>query len=257
MGSVLDITERKRAREHVRQQEQKLAATARLVTMGEMASVLAHEPNQPLSAIASYTTGCLNVLEAGTGSSAELKEALRKATAQTERAGRIIRRVHAFVRRSEPTRKVVGINGVVEEAVGFAESDARNRHVRVARRLTEEDTAVDADPLLLQQVVMNLLRNAMDAMAETPAESRQIDVTTRRAGSTVTVSVADRGCGISPEVERQLFEPFFSTKPEGMGMGLNICRSILELHRGRLWAEPNPAGGTVFSFSLPLEAEVE
>jgi two-component system sensor histidine kinase DctS len=253
MGSVLDITERKRAREHVRQQEEKLAATARLVTMGEMASTIAHELNQPLSAIASYTTGCLNVLEAGAYSPVELKDALQKATAQTQRAGRIIRRVHTFVRKSEPTRKVVGINGVVEEALGFAESDALNRHVRVRTLLSPDDPEVDADPLLLQQVVMNLLRNAMDAMANTPPGAREIMVTTQRAQALVTVSVTDRGCGLSPDVERQLFEPFFSTKPEGMGMGLNICRSILELHRGHVWAERNPAGGTVFSFSLPLE----
>ncbi len=254
MGSVLDITERKRARELARQQEEKLAATARLVTMGEMASTIAHELNQPLSAIASYTTGCLNLLEGGELARGELKEALRKSAQQTQRAGRIIRRVHDFVRKSEPTRTPVRMNAVIEEAVGFAEAEARKRRVRIQARLSDENPELQADPLLLQQVVLNLLRNAMDAMAVTPPADREIRVASEAGPAHVTVSISDRGCGISPEIRAQLFEPFFTTKAEGMGMGLNICRSIMELHRGRVWAEPNPGGGTVFSFSLPVDA---
>jgi two-component system sensor histidine kinase DctS len=251
MASVLDITERKRARELARQQEEKLAATARLVTMGEMASTIAHELNQPLSAIASYTAGCLNLLE-GAAPNGDLQEALRKTAEQTQRAGRIIRRVHDFVKKREPSRTPVRMRAVVEEAVGFADAEARKRRVRIQARLADEDPEVEADPLLLQQVVLNLLRNAMDAMAATPAERRDILVATEAGSASVTVSIADRGCGISPEVRAQLFQPFFSTKAEGMGMGLNICRSIIELHRGRVWAEPNPGGGSVFSFSVPV-----
>lgn len=255
MGSLLDITERKQARERVRQQEEKLAATARLITMGEMASAIAHELNQPLSAIASYTTGCINLLESAEPSSPdELLGALRKAAQQAQRAGRIIRRVHEFVRKSDPTRSAFRINAAVEEAVGFVEAEARKRHVKVRSELTPDDPEVLADPLLVQQVLLNLMRNGMDAMAATAPEGRELLVRTARDGGAVVVGVADRGCGLSPEVEAQLFEPFFSTKAEGMGMGLNICRSIMELHRGRVWAEPNPGGGTVFSFSLPLEA---
>jgi two-component system sensor histidine kinase DctS len=253
MGSLLDITERKRARELARQQEEKLAATARLVTVGEMASTIAHELNQPLSAIASYTTGCLNLLAGGEIARGELEEALRKAAQQAQRAGRIIRRVHDFVRKSEPTRAPVRMNAVVEEAVGFADAEARKRRVRIQVRLAADDPRVQADPLLLQQVVLNLLRNAMDAMAATAPERREIRVATASSPQSVTVSIADRGCGISEEVREQLFQPFFTTKPEGMGMGLNICRSILEVHHGRVWAEPNPDGGTVFSFTLPVE----
>jgi two-component system sensor histidine kinase DctS len=255
MGSVLDITERKRARELARQQEEKLAATARLVTVGEMASTIAHELNQPLSAIASYTTGCLNLLERGAPpeqAGEEIRLALRKTAEQTQRAGRIIRRVHDFVRKAEPTRSPVRMNAVVEEAVGFADAEARKRRVRIHARLADEDPELQADRLLLQQVVLNLLRNAMDAMAATPAERREIRVETEAAASAVTVSISDRGCGIPEEVRDQLFQPFFTTKPEGMGMGLNICRSIIEFHRGRVWAEPNPEGGAVFSFSLPV-----
>jgi two-component system sensor histidine kinase DctS len=253
MGSLLDITERKRARELVRQQEEKLAATARLVTVGEMASTIAHELNQPLSAIASYTTGCLNLLGAGEVARGELEEALRKTAQQAQRAGRIIRRVHDFVRKSEPSRTPVRMNAVVEEALGFADAEARKRKVRIHARLADDDPQIEADPVLLQQVVLNLLRNAMDAMAATPPERREIRVATEAGVHGVTVSISDRGCGISPEVREQLFQPFFTTKAEGMGMGLNICRSILELHNGRVWAEPNPEGGTVFSFSLPKD----
>ncbi len=249
----VDITERKRARELARQQEDKLAASARLVTIGEMASTIAHELNQPLSAIASYTTGCLNLLAEGELARSELQEALRKTAQQTQRAGRIIRRVHDFVRKSEPTRSPVRMNAVVEEAVGFADAEARKRKVRIHARLADDDPEIQADPLLLQQVVLNLLRNAMDAMAATPSTEREIRVSTEAGPANVTVAISDRGCGIAPDVRDQLFQPFFTTKAEGMGMGLNICRSIMEFHRGRVWAEPNPGGGTVFSFSLPVE----
>jgi two-component system sensor histidine kinase DctS len=255
MGSVVDITERKRARELHRQQEEKLAATARLVTMGEMASAIAHELNQPLSAIASYTTGCLNLLAIGAATPPDLKDALSKTSHQAQRAGHIIRRVHEFVRKSEPTRTRVRLGSVLEEAVGFAQADARNRRVRVSSRLSGGDLELDADPVLLQQVLLNLMRNGMEAMAGTAPEQRELTVTATRADGWVTVSVADRGCGLSPEVREQLFEPFFTTKPEGMGMGLNICRSIIEMHRGRVWADSAAGGGTVFSFSLPLEIQ--
>jgi two-component system sensor histidine kinase DctS len=255
MGSVLDITERKRARELVRQREEKLAATARLVTMGEMASTIAHELNQPLSAIASYTTGCVNLIEAGDLGGAELRDALRKTAEQAQRAGRIIRRVHDFVRKSEPTRGPVRMNAVIEEAVGFSEAEARKRRVTIRTCPAAGDPEILADRLLLQQVVLNLLRNAMDAMAATPPERREIRVVTEGSAELITVSISDRGCGIDPGVREKLFEPFFTTKGEGMGMGLNICRSIMELHRGRVWAEPNPGGGTVFSFSLPTDAK--
>jgi two-component system sensor histidine kinase DctS len=254
MGSVLDITERKRARELVRQREEKLSATARLVTMGEMASTIAHELNQPLSAIASYTAGCVNLIEAGDLGGDELRDALRKTAQQAQRAGRIIRRVHDFVRKSEPTRGPVRMNAVVEEAVGFSEAEARKRRVTIRTRPAAGDPELQADRLLLQQVVLNLLRNAMDAMAATPPEQREIEIVTESSADVITVSISDRGCGIDPGVREKLFEPFFTTKGEGMGMGLNICRSIMELHRGRVWAEPNPGGGTVFSFSLPKDA---
>jgi two-component system sensor histidine kinase DctS len=251
MGSLLDITERKRARDRAREQEEKLAATARLVTMGEMASAIAHELNQPLSAIASYTTGCLNVLATGAARREELEDALQKAAHQAQRAGRIIRRVHQFVRKAEPTRTRVQLAGVIDEAIGLVQAEARARQVRI-RTAAVEDVELEADPLLLQQVLLNLVRNGVEAMAATPPEDRELVLSTRREDGVVTVRVADRGCGIPPEAHPRLFDAFFTTKREGMGMGLNICRSIVENHRGRLWAEAAAGGGAVFSFSLPI-----
>ena len=243
MGSVLDITERKRARELARQQEEKLAATARLVTVGEMASTIAHELNQPLSAIASYTTGCLNLLEDGQVPRAELRGrapedrpagAARRADHPARPRLRPQERAHAHARAHERRRR--GGGGVRRrrgaQAPGAGAGATSPRRTPRSRRT----------PLLLQQVVLNLLRNAMDAMAATPPEQREIRVVTEAGPSSVTVSIADRGCGLSPEIRDHLFEPFFTTKTEGMGMGLNICRSIMELHRGRVWAEENPDG---------------
>ncbi len=251
MGSVLDITERKRSAELARQQQEKLQFTARLVTMGEMASTLAHELNQPLSAIASYTTGCQNRLEAGDLPREELKDALGKVASQAQRAGRIIRQVHDFVRRSEPRHAPCEINSVVDEAIGLIEADARKRGVRIVRDLKTGLPELMADRVMIEQVLLNLMRNGMEAMQATPTEKRQLIISTDRAEGGVMVGVADHGSGIAKEMAAHLFEPFFSTKPEGMGMGLNICRSIIEFHKGRLWVDDNLGGGTTFRFTLP------
>lgn len=251
MGSVLDITERKRAAELTRQQQEKLQFTARLVTMGEMASTLAHELNQPLSAIASYTTGCLNRLEAGDLPRDELGDALRKLATQAQRAGRIIRQVHDFVRRSEPQRAPCGINAIVDEATGLIEADAHKRGMRIVRDLAEGLPELMADRVMIEQVLLNLMRNGMEAMQATPAEKKQLIVSTAAVEGGVMVGVADHGSGIAQDAAEHLFEPFYSTKPEGMGMGLNICRSIIEFHKGRLWVDDNLGGGTTFRFTLP------
>ncbi|MBI3149518.1 MAG: PAS domain S-box protein [Betaproteobacteria bacterium] len=250
MGSVLDITERKRAEELARQQQEKLQFTSRLVTMGEMASTLAHELNQPLSAIASYTTGCLNLLEQGEINPPALREALQKSAHQAQRAGRIIRRVHEFVKKRESRLAACAINDVIEDAQGLIEADARKRGVRVTLVLGEYLPELLVDRVMIEQVLLNLMRNGMDAMAQTSPTERELIVSSDLEGEGVRVSVADHGPGIAPEVAAHLYEPFFTTKSEGMGMGLNICRSIVEFHQGRLWHEPREAGGTVFHLTL-------
>lgn len=251
MGSVVDITERKRAEELARQQQEKLQFTARLVTMGEMASTLAHEINQPLSAISSYTTGCLNRLEAGNLPREELRETLGKLASQAHRAGRVIRRIYDFVRRSEPQRSPCDINAVVEDAVGLIEGDARKRGAHIGLSLAEGLPQVRADRVMLEQVLLNLMRNGIDAMQATPSADKRLIVRTATVDDGIEISVADGGGGIAEEAAARLFEPFFSTKPDGMGMGLNICRSIVESHNGRMWVETNPGGGSIFRFTLP------
>ncbi len=251
MASVLDVTERKRAEELSRQHQEKLQHTARLITMGEMASTLAHELNQPLSAIASYATGCLNRLSAGDTKAEELVPPLTKLGAQAQRAGQIIRRIHDFVRKSEPMVVPCFLDEIIEGAVGFLESDARKRGIRVDLDMDGVRPRVEADHILIEQVILNLVRNAIEAMGQTPRSQRALSISLQSLDGQARIRIADRGTGIAPEVAANLFSPFFTTKEAGMGMGLNICRSIVEAHRGHLWFEPNPDGGSIFLFTLP------
>jgi two-component system, LuxR family, sensor histidine kinase DctS len=256
MGSVLDITERKRTAELAQQQMEKLQFTSRLITMGEMASTLAHELNQPLAAIASYNTGCINLLDAGTADPADLRHALEKVGIQAQRAGRIIRRVHDFVRKSEPKLAPCQLADVIDDCLAFIEVDARKRQVRIDRFINPMPE-IQGDRLMLEQVLLNLMRNGMEAMAETAEEMRFLSISAGLENKDVVLRVADNGCGISDKVREKLFTAFFSTKPEGMGVGLSICRSIVEFHRGRLSVDPNldsPSGnGTIFTLTLPIE----
>jgi two-component system sensor histidine kinase DctS len=257
MASVLDITERKRAEELARQQQEQLQFTSRLVTMGEMASTLAHELNQPLAAIASYNTGCLNLLAQRPGRPAgHLRPALEKIGL----SGPARRQDHSPRARFRPQERAqagaLRVGEVIEDCLGFVEAEARKRHVRIECDLPALPP-VPADRLMLEQVLLNLIRNGMEAMAATP-EAQRLRIAVEIGDGELLVSVSDNGCGIAPEIRDKLFTAFFTTKPEGMGIGLSICRSIIEFHRGRLWAEDNPhsptGSGTIFRFTLPLEA---
>lgn len=258
MGSVLDVTEKRRAEELARQQQEKLQFTARLVTMGEMASTLAHELNQPLAAIASYAAGCANRLASGRWQPEEIRAALDKLGRQAQRAGEIIRRVQAFVRKSEPKLQPCRLESVIEDSLVLVEADARTRGISIDFQPEMALPPIMADQVMIEQVLLNLLRNAMDALADTPAPERRITLQVRNLPQEVEVRVRDQGAGLAPEAAQRLFEAFFTTKPDGMGIGLSICRSIIEFHRGRLWYEPNrhPPGsrGTTFIFTLPKEA---
>jgi two-component system sensor histidine kinase DctS len=223
--------------------------------MGEMASTLAHELNQPLAAIASYNTGCLNLVRDGRAIPEDILPALEKIGIQAQRAGKIIRRVHDFVRKSEPKRAPCQVGEVIDDCLGFVEAEARKRHVRIECD-TPSESPILADRLMLEQVLLNLIRNGMEAMSETEETHRCLSITSETRDGELCISVADNGCGISPEIRDKLFTAFFTTKAEGMGIGLSICRSIIEFHRGRLWAEDNPRSptgrGTIFLFTLPL-----
>lgn len=257
MASILDITERKRVQELARQQQEQLQFTSRLVTMGEMASTLAHELNQPLAAIASYNTGCLNLLQRPGCQPQDIRPALEKISTQAQRAGKIIRRVHDFVRKSEPKRAPCQLADVVDDCLGFVEAAARKEGVRIECDIPPLP-AIPADRLMLEQVILNLIRNGMEAMAGTSKADRLLRIAVSREAHELRISVSDQGCGIAPEMRDKLFTAFFTTKPEGMGIGLSICRSIVEFHRGQLWVEDNEdsksGSGTRFVFTLSLEA---
>ncbi|MGI4720976.1 MAG: sensor histidine kinase [Janthinobacterium lividum] len=259
MSSILDITDRKRAEELNRQQQAKLEASARLATMGEISSMLAHELNQPLAAISSYTAGAINVLERCTQAgepvnAGMLRHALEQARQQAQRAGQIIRSVHEFVKKREPRREQVTIRSVVDGVRALVELQARQAGVVLRVELPPQLPEVAADRVMLEQVLLNLTRNAIEAMQDTPPNQRVLRIAAAHLEDKVAVSVIDRGHGIAPEVAAGLFEPFYSTKSEGMGMGLSICRTAIEFHGGTLTHGPNPGGGTVFTFALPILA---
>lgn len=262
MGSILDISDRKRVEALNRQQQEKLQAGARLATMGEIASTLAHELNQPLAAISSYTTGALNLLNSDIARSGALdldllKPALEKAGAQAQRAGQIIRSVHTFVKKREPLREAVAIQVLIDSVMPLVELQAHQFFVVIQTSIAPALPPVLADRVLLEQVLLNLTRNAIEAMRNVPPGRRLLRIV---AGADETasppnavISVIDQGHGIPDDVTDRLFSPFFSTKAEGMGMGLNICRTAIEFHGGTLTHANNPQGGTIFRFSLPSQ----
>ncbi|MBT8634961.1 PAS domain-containing sensor histidine kinase [Polynucleobacter paneuropaeus] len=268
-----DITVRKEADELSRQQEEKMQFTSRLTTMGEMASSLAHELNQPLSAISNYCMGVVKRLQGAGDSdmSREILPALEKASEQAIRAGTIIQRIRGFVKRSEPQREMTSITEIINDAVGLLEIEANRHRLSIVSSIAENLPEVPVDPVLILQVLVNLLKNALDSVREAyPSSSRwsappvkiAADLDTSTFPAMLRIQVSDTGGGIAESVIDRMFEPFFSTKAEGMGMGLNICRSIIESHHGRLWAknqmdpERTKLAGCAFTILLPLESEV-
>jgi signal transduction histidine kinase len=246
-----EITEQRRNEKLFLQQQEKLAMTARLIAVGEMATTLAHELNQPLAAIANYNMGCARRLRSGEWNATELLDAMEKGAVQAERASSVIQRLREFVARRQPQLAACDINDVVREVRPAIEVEAAKRSVRLTLALSERIPYARADKTLMEQVILNLARNAIDAMEKTPAEERELRISSGDgAGNTIEVEVADHGTGIAPELEANLFSPFFSTKPDGMGLGLHISRSIVEAHGGHLWATRNGGRGTVFHFSL-------
>jgi PAS domain S-box-containing protein len=248
-----DITERRQHEETSRIQQEKIQITSRLTTMGEMASSLAHELNQPLTAIANYSMGAVAMVKSGNAKMETLRPALEKAASQAQRAGKIISRIRDFVKRSEPRRQAIQIQTVMDNAISLAEIHSRKRQVAISHKVPENLPDVFADPILIEQVLLNLLKNGLESMEHSAVETLVVAVTLH--DNQIEVAVTDRGHGLSdPE---RLFEPFFSTKSEGLGMGLNICRTIIESHHGRLWAVSNPEGGTTFRFTLPCVSSLE
>jgi len=249
-----DITARVRAEEQARQRQAELAHVARLGTMGEMAAGLAHELNQPLSAIVNYIQASLERIQSGAGDPNELLSDMEQAATQAERAGEIIERIRKFVRKPETQRAAVDPNALVREAADLVKTELRHHEVQLILELTDPLPKVEADSIQIEQVIVNLIRNSMEAMSETGGDGRRLVVQTSSAGrGAVECAISDTGPGLSAEVGERAFDPFFTTKPNGMGMGLSICRTIIEAHGGRLWAMPNAEQGATFRFTLPVE----
>lgn len=255
MGSFIDITDHKKAEELARIQAERMQHTARLVTVGEMASLLAHELNQPLAAIASYASGLQNLLAADAAVPASIAAAVKSIGGAADGAGRIVRRVHNFAKRSEPRLEPVAIRELISETLGFMEPELRKAHVLVTTRLQPMLPEVLADRVLIEQVLVNLVRNGIEAMRETPSGRREIIIGAiwPDENGRVKVTVEDNGTGVAPHLTDQLFTPFITTKSGGMGMGLTICRSILELHGGNIAYVPSERNGAVFHFSLKIQ----
>lgn len=249
--SATDVTVRRLAETLNREQEARLEATARLVTVGEIASSIAHELNQPLAAISNYVLGSLRRLRAGGADSQAIAGALEQAGEQAERAGEIIRRVRDFVHSRQPVLAALDLNALAKRVATAAAHDAERSGADIALRLAPGLPPALADAVMLEQVILNLVRNALDAMREGGGSDPRVEIVTSREGAdALKLTVADRGPGVTAEAAGRLFEPFYTSKAEGMGLGLNICRSIVEFHGGRLWTTPRTGGGAEFHFTV-------
>ena len=256
-GFIRDLTERQQTEARLQELQSELVHMSRLTAMGEMASALAHELNQPLSAIANYMKGSRRLLEQhAEENTGTIRAAMDNAAEQAMRAGQIIRRLRDFVARGESERRVESIAKVVEEASALALVGVKEHGVRVRFQFSQSNDLVVVDKVQIQQVLLNLIRNAIEAMHA--SEKRELLISTEPTGDDMlTISVADTGSGISPEIAKQLFQPFVTTKQQGMGVGLSISRTIVEAHGGKIWVEANPGGGAVFRFTLRSAAARE
>jgi two-component system sensor kinase FixL len=250
-GFVRDITERQTTRERLQELQSELLRASRLSAMGQMASALAHELNQPLTAIINYVQACRRLSVAEDGATRErLHETMDKAVNQANRAGQIIHRMRQFIQKGETERQIESINKLIEEACALALVGAKESGILVRLELSSELPPVLVDRIQIQQVMLNLIRNSVEALSS--ADRRELIIGSHEAnGHMVSVVVADTGPGLDEAVAKQLFQPFVTTKPKGMGLGLSISRSIIDAHGGRLWATPARDGGVVFEFTLP------
>lgn len=264
MSAFLDISEQRRVEEISRASQERLQATARLATVGEMASLLSHELNQPLAAISSYATGSINLLEpspaAGEPNAEQLQDvrmAMQQIARQAERAGKVIKSVHDFVRRRNQARETVHAQQLLDAILPLVVLQARKLGVRVQTSVAPGLPPVLCDRTMVEQVLLNLARNAMQAMDDPAIRTRVLDIRVRMLAlgphhGWLEFSVTDMGAGIAPEVAEKLFTPFFTTRTEGMGLGLSMCRTVIEQHGGSLGFAPQEPRGTVFTFTLPI-----
>jgi two-component system sensor kinase FixL len=250
-GFIRDLTERQQTETRLQELQSELVHMSRFTALGEMASTLAHEINQPLTAIANYLKGCRRILERMEGDQVPmLREAVGQAADQALRAGQVIRHLREFVARGESERHIENLPKLIEEASALALVGAKEKGVRVVFRLDPRAQLVLADRIQIQQVLLNLIRNAIEAMQD--SQRRELVIGTRgdQGDGLVEASVQDTGTGIAPDIAARLFQPFVTTKKHGMGVGLSICRTIVESHGGKIWVESEQGRGTVFRFTL-------
>ena len=251
-----DVTTSTQSRREQTAQHERLLMTSRMMSVGELVSTLAHELNQPLGAIANYLGGALRHLKNSDGQPRPaIVAALEMANRQAEHAARVVLRMREFVRTREPRREVIDLRDVIAQVLTLLELPAQENGVRIDLDLPPELPAAAGDRVMIEQVVLNLVKNAIEAMREVPSTRRVLRIAARTdLDGCLELSVEDRGPGISADAQEQLYSPFFTTKPDGMGMGLNICRSIMEYHQGRLFFINNEAGGSTFCITLPPAA---
>jgi two-component system, LuxR family, sensor kinase FixL len=250
-GFVRDLTERQQTETRLQELQSELVHMSRFTALGEMASTLAHEINQPLTAIANYLKGCRRILQRMEGDEvAMLSDAVNLAADQALRAGDVIRHLREFVARGESERHIENLPKLIEEASALALVGAKEKGIRVTFRLDPAAPLVFADRIQIQQVLLNLIRNAIEAMQDAPRRELLIATAARPAEGLVAVMVADTGTGIASEIAEQLFQPFVTTKQHGMGVGLSICRTIVESHGGKIGVESEPGRGTTFTFTV-------
>ncbi|MDE5439896.1 PAS domain S-box protein [Bradyrhizobium sp. CSA207] len=254
-GFVRDLTEHQQTQAQLQELQSELVHVSRLSAMGEMASALAHELNQPLAAISNYMMGSRRLLAGSSDpNTAKIESALDRAAEQALRAGQIIRRLRDFVSRGESEKRVESLSKLIEEAGALGLAGAREQNVQLRFSLNPDADLVLADRVQIQQVLVNLFRNALEAMAQSPRREL-ILINTPVADDMIEVEVSDTGSGFQDDVIPNLFQTFFTTKDTGMGVGLSISRSIIEAHGGRMWAESNASGGATFRFTLPAADE--
>ncbi|WP_128924377.1 sensor protein FixL [Bradyrhizobium guangxiense] len=254
-GFVRDLTEHQQTQARLQELQSELVHVSRLTAMGEMASALAHELNQPLAAISNYMKGSRRLLAGSSDpNTPKVENALDRAAEQALRAGQIIRRLRDFVSRGESEKRVESLSKLIEEAGALGLAGAREQNVQLRFSLDPDADLVLADRVQIQQVLVNLFRNALEAMAQSPRRELVV-ANTRVADDMIEVEVSDTGSGFRDDVIPNLFQTFFTTKDTGMGVGLSISRSIIEAHGGRMWAESNAAGGATFRFTLPATDE--
>jgi PAS domain S-box-containing protein len=251
-----DITERKRVAENLVSTQNQLAHMARVTTMGELAASIAHEINQPLAAVVTNGNACLRWMALAEPNLGEVRAAVSAIIKEGRRASDIIARIRALMKKSPPQMTQLHVNDLIREVLVLIKHEVQRNRVMLQTDLTEDPTAVLGDRVQLQQVVLNLLMNALEATNAAVESPKEVLVTSRNEASQVIVAVQDSGVGIDPENSNQLFNPFFTTKPQGMGMGLAISRSTIQSHGGRLWAASNPGRGATFQFTLPAQVSV-